>query len=369
MKALFSLFFVLVFLSACGSAINSDKASVPDFATAPDSSGDPAPPSGGGGVVVDEAGFFLKLSNTGLTTVMHVSDAAYGADAGTTNFSAECRIPYGTAPALSDYVCILEMDELDTFFNDLKIQYHIPSGMCNYIRVRPYWFYSYEPGDGPSTASYEVLADGTIVDHINTVNGVAQCMYNYTLDGSSNKPNCCVGTYNSIVNNQGQVTSTITEWGGAVGACIEGPAKYTQVLDENRFPYNSIFYGLSGINSEYSVKGPIATRALASTVVSSNYYNPVADHGNNRPLAMRAPAAVTNATLARTPQDTYTFECLDDADDFIARIRLFIREWNTSPIAEGGNPNVVGNEPVYGTPNNDYSDWGDFGNVYPASNL
>jgi hypothetical protein len=88
------------------------------------------------------------------------------------------------------------------------------------------------------------------------------------------------------------------------------------------------------------------------------------------PVTLLAPAAVTGAPSYYTPSDTYDFTCLDAAKDIRQRIRLFVREWNTHSIAEGGDPDVTGAEPGYaGEPLNDLADWTDFGDNYPASSL
>jgi hypothetical protein len=78
-----------------------------------------------------------------------------------------------------------------------------------------------------------------------------------------------------------------------------------------------------------------------------------------------------DSTLQITPSDTYEFQCLDTAKEIKNRIRLMIREWNTdADFVEGGDPDAGGAEGSFpAEPNNDYLDWNDFGDTYPASNL
>jgi hypothetical protein len=131
-----------------------------------------------------------------------------------------------------------------------------------------------------------------------------------------------------------------------------------------------------GLNETFKISAAMSTsfftRALRSNIWVANYYQ-VADHSAqsplvlpaDRPLALRYPANV--ATDPYLPVDTYRFECHNRAEEIQYRIRLMIREWNTDPISQGGNPEVnVGTDPDFPEgPINDRRDWFDIGNAFP----
>lgn len=361
--------FTAVLISSCG--VQSSKSPA---ASAPVNTNAPSSGSGSSnGSIVNSAGFFAELTNDELedSTVLHIADAAYGSDVGTTNFSSECKVPYGTTGAAADIFCILEIEELDLYFNDLVIQVHVPSDMCSYLKVKPYSFYRFEAHDGPGTVHYQNNADGSITDISNSSNGVPVCNYDYSANGYGN---CCTGNYSLVVDtidSSGNTTTNTTtgEWGGHAGNCVTGPATSTQTIDTTyKTPINSIYYvdGV-GFNRTYTI--PKAINTYQTNIWASNFYNP-SDHAASKPEAMTAPSAaeIADANERYLPNDTYSWECLDRAEDLLGRIRIMIREWNTDVLAQGGNPDVTGADPIDATqPLNDRNDWLDWGDVYPTS--
>jgi hypothetical protein len=135
-----------------------------------------------------------------------------------------------------------------------------------------------------------------------------------------------------------------------------------------------------GLNETFKVLAPINSTFngyyMASNLWTANFYS-VADHSAqspavlpaDRPLALRYPAGLTSGTYL--PSDTYRFECHNRAEEIQYRIRLMIREWNTDPISQGGNPELnVGTDPDFPDgPINDRRDWFDIGNAYPGALL
>ncbi|MGE3260514.1 MAG: hypothetical protein AB7K68_01935 [Bacteriovoracia bacterium] len=372
---------VLVIFTACGQ-VNSEKATVNGPSTQAGAGG-----SGGStvpvpaGPVVNAAGFFVALtgsSNSAMAPYFHQADAAYGATIGTTNFSSECKIADGSADG-NDVLCVAEVEELDLYFNKLKIQYHVPSDMCTYVRTMPYWFWAYGPGNGPTIVSHEILADKSIRDVTNTSNGTAQCSYDYSTAGG---PNCCIGTYSHTVTtyaSDGTFTKQTDskEWTGEASNCAAGPAmEIQQAKSADGLPLATIeWVQNTGLNRVVTYNGPIdatfgASSRVFSNVWTGNFYNPL-DHTGGKPIGLQVPSGLTSPNTLHLPQDTYDFQCLDGAYDIRQRIRLFIRDWNThSAMGEGGDPDLTGSEPSYPTfPLNDRSDWLDFGDLYPASNL
>lgn len=367
----------LLLVTACGQ-VSTEK----NFVSGPSSSpgsGSATPPSNGS--VVSSAGFFIKLtgSKTGSTFAkfLHQADATYGSDIGTTNFSSECKIANGAA-AGNDVLCVAEVEELDLFFNNISVQYHVPASMCTYLMVRPYWFYAYEPGIGPTVVSHEVSSTGAITDVLNTTNGVPTCDYNHISEGGAN---CCFGTYThttTTYDSVGGVTATTSEtgdWGGKFGSCAAGPGTSSsfETNPTSKIPLPKYHHVLStGINDSFTMDAPnIAifnnTNKVYSNVWTANFYNP-SEHTGGKPAGLLSPAG--DSSVLSKPADAYDFRCLDGAEDLQQRIRLFIRDWNTASIAENGDPDATGADPNFPTfPINDRSDWLDFGDDFPTSDL
>lgn len=319
------------------------------------------------GSVNDRLGFFVSLGNPQLG-LLHRADAPYGNDVSTGGFSSRCGIPSGASGRAADFFCLLEIEELDLYFNDLDLKVHVPSNMCSYLKESYYSFYAREPGIGPMRVEHKVLADGRIEDVLHTREGVPQCRYDYSEEGG---PNCCTGSYVHTVrtqNEDGSFTSSEVEkiWDGSAAQCLSGPAMALATRDGQGFPMPLITY-VEGTGIAKSIKIPSAkgsffgSSPLRSNLFAANFYNP-GDHKGGKPLSLRKPE---NGVA---PRDTYTWECLNRNEDVIARIRLMIREWN-SPIEENGDPDATGTDPVFEDEINDRWDWLDFGEEYPGARL
>ncbi len=60
-------------------------------------------------------------------------------------------------------------------------------------------------------------------------------------------------------------------------------------------------------------------------------------------------------------------QCLDHAEEELARIDFVVREWNTEDefaLAETGDPDEEGDEPKSDSPLNDRLDWSDVGDDF-----
>jgi hypothetical protein len=364
-------------LTSCGSPVSTAKTTGPAF--------DPNNPSGGADPTIgvnDNAGFFLKVtSDTAHTLVVHRSSGNYNVS--TTqpvdNFAQECRILNTATGADKDIVCIAEVEELDLYFSELNVQYHVPRDMCRYLRHNPYHFWENEPGTGVTAVEWRVNSNGSIDNIQNSAGGKPNpCIYDYTPSGG---PNCCVGNYTKTVHIQNSggtydTTTSLESWGGKASACLFGPATKTQQANGGGFPKPDIFYVEgSGLNKTYTIKPAIEQSfgevPALNNIWAANFYNR-ADHPQaapgvplgyniNRPIPTRLAATYTGYL----PSDTYDFSCLDAAEEVKFRIRLMIREWNQNPIVEGGNPDIGGVDPGDSTaPVNDRLDWNDV-QTYP----
>jgi hypothetical protein len=369
-------------LAGCGSPVNTAKSTGPAF--------DPSNPGGGDPTigVNDSAGFFLKVtSDTAHTLVTHRSSGDYtSASHPVDNFAAECRILNSATGADRDIVCLAEVEELDLYFSELKVQYHVPRDMCRYLRHNPYHFWESEPGTGVTTVAWNVRNDGTFQNISNSAGGKpVPCVYDYS---SISGPNCCVGTYTKTVGIERSAssgggfdyTTSQETWGGKASNCLFGPATDTQKPNGGGFPKPDIFYVEgSGLNKTYTIKPAIDMSFFEvptlNNIWAANFYNrnehtqaspsvpPL--YNINRPIPTRLAATYTGYL----PSDTYDFSCLDAAEEVKFRIRLMIREWNQAPIVEGGNPDVTGVDPGDGTAQiNDRLDWKDV-QTYPGTNL
>lgn len=369
----------ILLLSACGP-VASQKQTV---AGPGNSTGGGSTTPVSGGEVVNSAGFFIAGTGSPTTNIvayMHQADAPYGSDVSTTNFSSSCKVDYGSADG-NDLFCIAEVNELDLYFNNFQLQYHVPSNMCTYFRIKPYWFYAFEPGNGPTSASHEVLETGAIRDVTNTSAGTPVCQYDYTTSGG---PNCCFGTYTHLITTYSSTgftqNSTVKTWTGKAGNCATGPALNLSGFSTEAstgLPLDNIYdVQSSGLNDSLSITAPINAifngNKMNQNLFTANFYNP-SDHTGGLPITMQEQPGITSTLSKFIPQDTYEFQCLDAAEDLKQRIRLMIREWNTVDqlaTGEGADPDVTGFEPGFASqPYNDRGDWKDFTDFYPVSIL
>lgn len=320
------------------------------------------------GQVIDADGFYVKAINQYSDSALHIADGRYGKDIGTKNFSAPCRVPLGVSGKAADLFCVLELEELDLYFNTISLQIHVPTTACSYLRFKSYDFLSESAGKGPETVVTEILADGSIRDVENSLNGRSVCPHDHTATGGSN---CCTGTYDHKViayasdGSYRQITSA-QNWGGKISSCISGPGNtYDRRKDNDGFQIPELWKTAGfGINTTYNI-GPIQQGGghgrLLSNLFAANFYNP-SDHGG-KPLALRKAGNYQ-------PQDTYQWDCLDGAGSIKARIRLMIRDWNSNSIQEDGNPDETGQDGDFpGADVNDHEDWKDIGNTFPGPRL
>lgn len=389
----FILIGALFLAVGCGPPVSSSKnTNVP--AINPNYGSDPLNPDSDD-APSEVAGMFLRISSTTATVTMHRADVQYQdavnnrQDAGTTNFTTDCRILSSATGNDRDIFCIAEIEELDLFFSEMTLQFHVPPSMCSYARFIPYHFWAYEAGTGPASTSHEVLASGAVNDVLNTLNGVPQCDYKHT-----DSLNCCTGDFTKTVTTyaaDGTFTQESTEesWGGVPSSCLSGPAlstEWSRYIGTDGYPMARLEYVVgTGVNSTFKILAAISTSfagvQMKNNVWAANFYNPTdhpaatgsgyvpAGYDGDRPVALRIPDTVSG-TDVYMPEDSYVLSCLDRADEVLARIRLMIRDWNQNPIESGGDPDTTGTDPGFPDDSvNDRLDWLDIGAVYPTSFL
>jgi hypothetical protein len=371
-------------LQSCGTPIESRKAVV--NYTPPVDGGGGGGGDGGSGIVPgapsEVIGFSLRENgNNNGDIFLHRADQPYAdttapyvhPDRGTTGFVADldrtketnkCTILASeTSAANRDILCIAEIEELDLYFNDLRIDVNIPASMCSYTTFTPYWYYSFQPGTGPTTVSYTVTSDGDVINRVNvSPDRTPLCTYNYTLN---NGPNCCVGDYNLIVTTistdlTSETTTTAATWPGRIGNCTSGAGSISTSRDSENRPIPAIRF-IEGAGIAEVVTFPKADDRrdrfgddIVSNHWAANFYNPsevaAAPAGfhaldpsrPNRPAAMRIPDSIPNVA-ASLPQDTYEWQCLNRSLERLSRIRLMVREWDEGPITVGGVSDALTN--------------------------
>lgn len=309
--------------------------------------------------VADEADDVFAYRKTYMRQMIHK---------GTSTFTEECK-----AEAGEDITCIVETDELDLYYYGTGIAFNVPPDMCEYVTHTPYLFYGLSVGNGSSIITVDTVGtqtgsdlnnDGDLGD-ANELDDPTKCQYDHSPDG----PNCCEGTYRRINRTWNGAaydidsTTTGNSWGGDASLCIDGPAKYISEWpkDKKGIPYSKTLwtYGVGSL-LEYQIFAPSRTESGGprnSNVFGASWYD-IADHGGGAPTAYLSGDEIA---------------CKDRDGELIARINLFVREWNTKAAFDAmtDNPDdhsLGGFEdaPFTAEPNNDRADWKDFGNGYPG---
>ncbi|MCM0605883.1 MAG: hypothetical protein KA715_07305 [Xanthomonadaceae bacterium] len=352
---------------------------------------------------VDTDTMWVKASSGTKTFKVH-RVAVLGTWNDPTDYVLNCEIT--VSGSAQDYTCLVEVEELDLFFNGITLQYNIPGSTCNYARVTPFWYYRWQVGEGfkyvrqtigsPSGATsctpnttiiWETSTDGaTWVPDVAT-NSVAneKCQYDYSTYGG---PNCCLGKYNYTIRQCVGTSPTFSyntqstngkPWGGDAGKCVDGPGADTKTFARHpqfRVPmplYKNI--ESTGISGAITVASPY-TQLFSSNVYLANFFDS-ADHGGGAlgPEPMKSFSTVDPLEFTGTPSAYYNFECLDKSSTIKHRIKIMVREWNEKAeldkfmTGSAGNPDT-GTAVPDGILNN-FRDWKDTspGNpgAYPKS--
>ncbi|MEK6579477.1 MAG: hypothetical protein AABZ55_09660, partial [Bdellovibrionota bacterium] len=193
------------------------------------------------------------------------------------------------------------------------------------------------------------------------------CEWDHTKDRIA--ANCCSGKYqlttrysNAGVGGCAAPINTVVsfaDWGGSPGACFDGPGAHDPANPLSKgpvtvggFPKTDYFFDTSGvgINSEWKVGAPLKLEK-GTNLFLANYYTPL--NPAAKPTAYGQP---------------WTFSCRDSAFDITARIRVYVRSWDTlagfiAQTTDITNPATV--EATYGEVVHDMFVWQNVGNAYP----
>jgi hypothetical protein len=345
------------------------------------------------GVPNDAAGFYVKL---------HKPDKMEYYQHRVTGYDQDCKVSSLTSAGNVDIKCVFDIPEEDLHFHGANMQYNVPSDMCSYFTVSPYMFENYfnqaSQGAialatsvtvyiGPDGAPYldDAGADDGVgltsdfstlaIDSL-MADGTPKCSYDYSSPSNSN-PNCCEGDYRLTVHKwnkdkldsaglpdpgyENPVTSD-RSWGGRLSSCYAGPAFDVPgvQLTSGGWPKTDIYY-VEGTGVNKSLEPPTPLSKGTGTVYLANHFELIDDLTSlpeaathslaNLPVALRSPYV--------NRRDAYEFRCLDRAQETLARIRVYVKEWNQySEFLAKGDPYTGGSEPGFGNDDiNDFNEW------------
>lgn len=313
-----------------------------------------------------DAGFFnvtAKFGNEKLANYIHKS----------TDFSSACAISKN-ATTSEDIQCIVEVPEGNLNASALSLNINAPPGMCEYLVETPYYFYNKPIGQGPEeiNISFNVSTDasGAIIPAGTT----SACTAKDLASNASTVPcssipdlivgmspmatytatcaygECCFGTRKITVtttatNPSGDVsTNTVIDdkqWGPKnMLLCIGGLGKqgWGALSKDNNTPISALSpTAASGLNYARTLTSPISL-VQSSNIHVANYSNPIMNQHrgfvstrvSNLPYAID-PIDDLSGHLIPAANDSYTYECVDEAYETKHRIKVYIRDWDTMP--------------------------------------
>jgi hypothetical protein len=322
---------------------------------------------------------------------VHVPHYLHRSSGDSDTWSTACRIPQNAAPR-TQINCLLEINELDLWYQSFEFRVEIPPNMCEYVVPYGFWFFQYEPRI-TSTANVTITdTDGVITTNLAPDNdeielfyddsGAPQlkCLFDYS---DSNGPNCCSGktrvteiTFDTpeggtIPEETNRSTRTI-DWGGKIGNCAVGPGAFSENApsrtEKQNLPTYPVFDTKLGRTLVMKMPAPMTGGD------SDNAYNTNGYSANWRINSGTSPVpAPMNFPPLGLGNPDYVWSCVDGAFEEKARITLQVREWNTYAefIKRGvGSPNPDASTAPGESEANDFWDWDDFIdnllNAYPG---
>lgn len=350
-KTNFSLFVIAIGLLTTGCKKNATAADA--ILTGPDA---PATP----GVVDNTGGFNIKVNPP--------ADANYYIHL-KGDFDKKCVVTSATAAfADRNIECVVEAEELEAAFYGIDMVLNVPASMCKFATFHTSYYYGMRGGFGPTQVTINLDSDGNFVSGSATISpadsgdisfneGQPVCEFNYS---SIKGPNCCEGTYVKRVIQAGVATPVVSteDWGGKVASCLQGSGlDLVPRQTVSQWPMGLIYNAVDGQSKSFKV-GEKTVELTRDSFWFANYYTSTVPMPFTTPAF---PASVNASDYA--PRPYFEWNCLDDADEVIARIKVQIREWNTTTefdLGSTGNPDFTGTEPNWGTTYNDFFDWDDY---------
>lgn len=332
----------------------------------------PVLPGTSNGLLDNATNFYVGVE-TSVDAIAHVHSS--------TGFGDACGVSSDTT-ANKDITCFVETPEGELYAKDLDLRFNVPpGGMCRYLRRSPYWFYNYEVGTGPSvilaqinkvynasgdltTTTYACDIDGNsvltpaecvnpteVTPDLSPTAAAFKCVYDGTPIG---KPNCCFGSYSlnltisedKTASGSGitlTTTNTSAAWGGDYKACIGGAGKTNwEAYGKSGLPFDVLTYTENGVNDKQVISSSLSL-GIGSNIHAANYYGGSATYPVNHTHDGFVSATTSTAPYFIAPiddrsgsaisstQNSFEFQCLDEAFEVLHRIRVFVREWDTYP--------------------------------------
>jgi hypothetical protein len=351
--------FAALFIGLAAGCSARDREPLPDWTPPSIDAGTPQAPSEGGVAgqgdavpnVIPSDHFGLRLPVLEYPARLRVVNTADRA------CSVKPAAGARQASLANEISCILDMNELDLAFQGLKFDVITPPGGCDYVIYRPYIYTSWKFGEGPKTVSYTVNADGTFTDEVNSENGKPSCEFDYSrLDPAF--PNCCTGTYTLTIKSGtgGTTTTKVGLWGRTPisPGCFDGAAFLLENVkfDANGYPLDPIYF-VDQLPRSIPIRHHDMLQYGRISVPLASFWQ---EGPNTRPEA-----AVKGLAPYGYDRSEYLVECVDAAEEVLARLHLHVREWNEkAELAKDGDPNTTGDEPYWGGPPHPIDDWLDW---------
>ncbi len=300
--------------------------------------------------VIDVTGGFNVKANPPTGTNYYIHKAG--------DFDSACVVnaaDIGTGLANTFIDCIIEVEELEGAYggeSGISMVMNVPPSMCRYVSYLPYYYFGLDYGVGPTAVVANFDADSNFVSAGSSITGPGAfdsdgkpiCDYDYQ---EAKGPNCCFGTYSYTEITPTATTVTSKKWGGKPGNCAAGSGAVTAPRSNPaNLPMRTYYFKPNGFNEEFTTSKR-STIDADSSLFYANYYSGAA------PAAFKL-----SSSYQGNPY--YTWYCLDDAHEEIARIRVQIREWNEITefaLGSSGDPDTSGFEAVSGALINDFDDW------------
>ncbi len=378
--------FCLLFLLASLTGCSAEEDTGSSYFSSEDPDTNPGPGSGtnpGTTPVgdIEPSSFWVTLKNDEFPTYINAGLGDYF-------WGSECRIDVTESSSMPKD-CYIDVLEGDLYMHALNLQYNVPPDLCQHVRSRPAWHWNTSSGTGPSKISMAFDADdkmtcqaehsfsGNMIDcsnhlELEVAENAVSCRYK-----NGNDQACCFGDYELEVTRTDEdgvsSTETSTEnWGGDVRNCIGGPGSAGwSIFDDDGYPKaliqtipESSGGANIGLNAQISMPSNVSTTQSTFSTMANFYITPPPSstekiHGHRGyyqgesplPYAVE-PIDDLDGSLVQKGNEAFEFDCLDGGFEVKHRIRVFIREWNTSEefhkyattLATEGNPDVEGLE-------------------------
>jgi len=288
--------------------------------------------------------------------------------------------------ATLDVRCIIDMEEQDLFTNNLKLLSSAGSGACEYIQVIPFSFWQYAPAQTATTDYNYYTGNCVSGGHSNNVARV--CLGDYTSVGG---PNCDETSFNLITHTRvdagggicnDTTSTTVVSCGGKKLNCLRGPVR--DILSDGQILAGSsslVYSSASGTTITTEFKSPSSNSYLTNLSVANNTVTNSCTMSNadvESWSTFQATLSSTDNPFAKGSNPYYTVNCLDSSRNVKARIRIAVREWNSSfkikdnidydvPLSTGTVNLMNASGSYLGQDTNAYSDWDDAYNVTAAA--